>query len=334
MTSITEKKDLNLRANSDNGFVIIKKPEEQLSPKLKDTILTVPIDPFGLNNTGAICYFNSLLQAILSCKSIYNTIQDITVDSDLNKTLTGRNFVQTIRTALSENAGDQATSSSKLLTALITDLEEKIGKTNFGKMQESASEGFVWLLDMMESPESKNHPITRLFRNYYCVEFYCTKCKDIVSVQEDTGISINLFFFDSWPKPIADPSTFADAIRVHLSYTDKGYRCPRCKEPVEGIRRHTLLRSPEILVCLFNQYADKKLRYFPQSFKIPDNKNSTLTYQLVAQVEHSGNLGGGHYVCKALRKNGQNYLFNDNSYTEIQKLEPSIGTYMVFYQLV
>lgn len=320
MANMSDKKD---------SFVIVKIPEEPTF-KLKDL---VPISPFGLNNIGSICYFNSLLQALLSCKSIYNVVQDVTVDSDLNKTLTGRNFIQTVRTALSSNSNEQATSSSKLLSALIADLEERVPKTNFGKMQESASEGLVWLLDMMENPESKVHPITRLFRNYYEVEFYCTIDKNIVSVQEDTGISVNLFFYDSWPKPINDAATFADAIRVHLSHTDKGYRCPECKNTVEGIRRHTLLRSPEILVLLFNQYADKKLRYFPQSFKMPNNNNSVFVYQLVAQIEHSGNLGGGHYMCKAMRKGGKCHLFNDSMYTDVPKLEPSIGTYMVFYQL-
>jgi ubiquitin C-terminal hydrolase len=326
------------QGNSNDKFIIVKKPDGDKSATSKspddNKSAVIQIGPFGLNNVGSICYFNSLLQALLSCKSIYNVIQDITIDNDLNKTLTGRTFIQTVRTAMGGNVGECAAMSSKLLSALIADLENRLGKIDFGKMQESASEGLVWLLDMMENPESKVHPITRLFRNHYCVEFFCeTKCKDIVSVQEDTGISINLFFYDSWPKPIKDSATFADAIRVHLSNTDSGYKCPRCKETVIGIRRHTLTRVPEILVCLFNQYADKKLRYFPQSFKIPNNKGGIFTYQIVAQIEHSGNLGGGHYVCKATRKNNQHFLFNDNAFTEIPKLEPSVGTYMIFYQL-
>lgn len=323
----------SVEQSSMSGYVVVSIPK-----KLSEIAgNTSPISPFGLNNTGAICYFNSLLQAILSCQSIYNTVQDITIDSDLNKTLTGRTFVQTVRTAMGNNAGECAASSSKLLSALIADLEEKIGKTNFGKMQESASEGFVWLLDMMENPESKVHPITKLFRHRYEIEYYCQNCKDIVSVQEDSGISINLFFYDEWHKPISDAATFADAIRVHLSYTDKGYKCPKCKRVVNGIRRYTLTRTPEIMVCLFNQYVDKKLRYFPTAFKIPDQNNSAHVYQLVAQVEHSGNLGGGHYVCKATRKAGTTtapFLFNDTGVTEIPKLEPTAGTYMIFYQKI
>ena len=305
-----------------DDYIIIEKPSD-----IKPDIM-----PFGLNNTGAICYFNSLVQALLSCKSIYKTIGDITIDSDLNKSITGRTFIQTIRTASTGSQNEQATSSSQLLAALISDLNERIGKTNFGRMQESASEGLVWLLDMMEQPESKNHPITKLFRHWYGVDFYCNKCNDIVSVQEDTGICLNLFFMDNWAKPIRDSYTFADAIRVHLSNMDKDYKCPRCKERVNGFRRHTLLRAPEIFVCLFNQYADKKLRYFPQSFKIPSQTNKPMTYHIVAQIEHSGSLGGGHYVCRGMRKNGT-FLFNDNSVSSEVPLEPSIGTYIIFYQI-
>ena len=81
----------------DSGYILVKNPAEE--PKK----VSIPIGAFGLNNVGAICYFNSLLQGILSCKSIYDTIQDITIDSDLNKTLTGKAFIQTVRTAMSGN---------------------------------------------------------------------------------------------------------------------------------------------------------------------------------------------------------------------------------------
>ena len=126
-------------------------------------------------------------------------------------------------------------------------------------MQESASEGLVWLLDMIEyhpdngstnrhsneeklrqaeaqlnstatslvaSEKPRSHPITKLFRNWYSVEYYCKQCNDIVSIQEDTGISLNMFFYDSWPRPITDPMTFADAIgfMAHLQIKDTNVR--------------------------------------------------------------------------------------------------------------
>ena len=106
-----------------DDYIIVEKPSD-----IKPDIM-----PFGLNNTGAICYFNSLIQALLSCKSIYKTIGDITIDSDLNKSITGRTFVQTIRTASTGSQNEQATSSSQLLAALISDLNERIGKQILGK---------------------------------------------------------------------------------------------------------------------------------------------------------------------------------------------------------
>ena len=211
--------------------------------------------PFGLNNIGSICYFNALTQSLLSCSSIIKAIPEAKDESsDLNKTSTGKMFLNAVRTALIPNQSDMskgsiaideswlplvANISSKLLSALVADLEQKLNKNTFGRMQESASEGLVLLLDSMENPDSKQHSITKLFRHQYNVKLFCNKCREIVSEREDFGIDINLFFQDRIDK-MTKPEEFADAIYQHISPLDHDYKCPACKIRVDGIRLHTL----------------------------------------------------------------------------------------------
>lgn len=289
---------------------------------------------FGLNNTGSICYFNALTQSLLSCSSI---IKNVPLDgkdesSDLNKTITGKMFLNAVRTALSSNQTDMGNISSKLLQGLMVDLEIKLGKNNFGKMQESASEGLILLLDAMENPDSKEHLITKLFRHQYNVKLFCNKCQDIVSEREDTGIDINLFFQDRIDK-MTKPEEFAEAIYQHVSPIDHNYICPKCKSRVDGTRLHTLKYAPQIMVCKFMIYNDlgRKMNYFPLEMKFPGTKDLALSYKLVAQIEHSGGLNGGHYWCRALRGDGKIYNLNDTGVSPVA-FSSSSGTYMLFYQ--
>lgn len=295
------------------------------------TFIFLQMQPFGLNNTGAICYFNALTQSLLSCTSITKIIQNFSGESELNGTLTGKAFINAFLTALSTDRVDVSNISSKLLHALITDIK---GKNTFGKMQESASEGLVLLLDAMENPDSKEHPITKLFQHEYNVKLFCNKCKDIVSEQKDFGIDINLFFQDRLDK-MSKPEDFVDAIYQHISPLDNDYVCPKCKTRTNGIRLHTLRYAPEIMVCKFMVYNPilRKMNYFPIEMKFPGTGNNVISYKLVAQIEHSGSLEGGHYWCRARRGDDKIYNFDDTNVGSAS-FSSSSGTYMLFYQRI
>jgi uncharacterized UBP type Zn finger protein len=292
---------------------------------------------FGLNNVNANCYFNSFVQALLSCKSLFKIVQDVKDDSELNKTITGRTFIHTLRISLGNDQTQQPNISINLLEALKKDISERCINTDYGKRQESASEGLVLLLDMMEDPkkDKKNvSDVTELFRYWYDVEFFCNKCKKVVSVQSDTNVFLTLFFMDYYKSFPKTPEEFSEAIRQHISNTDKDYICPECKTRTDGIRIHTLKKCPEIFVCIYMLYSteQRKARYFPHTMKFPGFNSSYHNYNLVAQIEHSGDLNGGHYICRAMRKNGKAYLFNDNSTPVETTFSPSSSTYMLFYQ--
>ena len=66
----------------------------------------------------------------------------------------------------------------------------------------------------------------------------------------------------------------------------------------------------------------------PQEF----NLTASLKYKLKSDILHSGGLGGGHYVARGYR-DGKYYMFNDSSVHEIDSMNSTANTYMMFYEL-
>jgi ubiquitin C-terminal hydrolase len=90
---------------------------------------------------------------------------------------------------------------------------------------------------------------------------------------------------------------------------------------------------PEVIICRFNIYGARKINQFPQEFNLPHVSGSEMVYQIVAQVEHSGGLNGGHYWARGRREKNVVYRLNDLN-TSPTTFEPSIGTYMIAYHLL
>jgi ubiquitin C-terminal hydrolase len=88
----------------------------------------------------------------------------------------------------------------------------------------------------------------------------------------------------------------------------------------------------EVLVVLFNRYAEGGAVYYPPSVEIA-TAGGHAVYRLVATVEHSGTLAGGHYWARALReKSARMAMLNDATATDSDDaVRPA---YLVFYHFV
>lgn len=237
--------------------------------------------PFPLNNTGVICYFNSLLQSLAGQPAFLRAI--LKNDEYMKKTRTGRavwDFVNTFTEVDASQEGrarakapdDTINHSSLVLAALVLDLKERRPWVRFGASQESASEGLVHLLDMIEPPvmatsataaatataegarvqqgrptepatipgpggeaarpASVESPITRLFLHRYRCEVHCAKCRNMVSTMTDLAVQFNLFYFDRLREPQNTIERFSESIRRHVTLVED-YRCPTCKKNLE-----------------------------------------------------------------------------------------------------
>lgn len=326
--------------------------------------------PKGFHNGALICHFNAMLQGLLSCTSVIKTALE---NRDyLWRTLTGKAFLDLVQAYANEEGGKEAPSdkvelaSAEVLKALMKDLASRRPRTVFGNSQESADEGLVLLLDMMEAPPQlhpvtgqplvhpetrqpfkanpitgealigadgkpvlEESPISRLFLHRYNCELYCKGCKALVNTKLDVNAQFNLFHLNTLTKPPSSPEDFSEIIRRHVQEIDD-YDCEGCKKRVAVYRVYKLTLIPEVIACLFNIYGTRGPRYFPETLSFPAAQGGSLNYLQVAQVEHHGSLHGGHYIARGLRQGGKVYHFNDTQ-TYPAQFNPSSNTYLVFY---
>jgi len=256
-------------------------------------------DSFSLVNTGSICYFNSLLQALASCTSLLNiSFQDKTKTEYMF-----RKFVEQVK----DNKID-SNISSEILKALQEDIPY------FGQGQESASEAFTLLINTINNPI-----LTNLFLNRSKYTIQCLYCNYTTKEIHDYSIVLNMFHSD----------TITNENLLIQKNIINDYKCDNCgKQKILKTIRLTML--PEIIFITFNIYYIKKIHNFPIFIHL---SKSNLHYKLVSQIEHSGNLSGGHYWAKVLRKNSTYYLCNDSFY-EKTDIKPSANTYIILYHLI
>lgn len=326
--------------------------------ELYDGALAPP--PFGLANTGAICYFNSLLQALASCPSFLRACADRAGElagSALGRALTA--FARDVAASAARAApgapppdpGAVARHSAAVLAALRTEHANRKDAATplFGRGQESASEALVLLLDLAVpaapagAPAPPN-PLTRLFEHRsraHVVEPGGARR----AAAADASVHFDLFVLDAMPPASRprDPAAFARLLHGH-SVDLEGYAGATA-------RYYELATVAEVLVIVFNRYGvagrgvsvPRAAHYFPPELRFPlrDGENF-LRYRLVAQVEHAGNLSGGHYWGRFLRRagapavapttaDGLSVWTADDTRVSPAVFGPSPGTYLLFY---
>jgi ubiquitin C-terminal hydrolase len=131
---------------------------------LKDKVLIIP--PLGFQNTGSICYFNSLVQCLLSSKSFLNYSLYLENDYNLFKT-----FIDNII-------------DDKWDSVFTTRLLQKCDMTN---PNQSSSEYFIRLLDLLK--------LESLFESKHNISITCTQCGNRT---EKVDISYNLLINENF----------------------------------------------------------------------------------------------------------------------------------------
>jgi ubiquitin C-terminal hydrolase len=313
---------------------------ELLGPQTRYDAAQIPRG-FGLANTGVICHFNSLLQALGACPAVTRTAcgnRDYLV-----RTGTGAafyNYTRAVESSATE-PGFQVDSShsARLLAKLVVDLAARKPAVRFGASMESATEGLNLLLDMLEPPSQRaapdpqsegatttadpaatsgqgSNPILRLFRHRMRCQIMCAGCHQagasteglpvgVVSSRVDTGCQV-AWRMDTHTKT---PEAFAAQLRHHVSVLED-YRCSECtragRPSSKKYRVYQLLLVPPVLPIVFHS------RYLggappvdvPQTFAFCGKNGQAHSYRLVAQIEHSGSLSSGHYWAIVQRQEG------------------------------
>lgn len=262
------------------------------------------VEAFGLHNVGNSCYFNSLVQSLLSCPILRQFLLSV----PKNRVIDAFNAISTQST---RHVGD-------LLRALI-DASEGSSNTLHYNWQEDAHEGLVLLLDKM------GEGIEHLFNVRYNTTLVCATCgKEEHKAPDVAKCEVFVDYYD-------DEVDLEKYIHNHCT-TPEDYKCEKCEEIETTVCQKTLRRISTIVVLTLKKYHGKKHVNFPLDFTINGGKIK-LHYKIVAQIEHTGTMGGGHYYAKCLRADGKVYVCNDSSVAVADRFDPTPNTYMVFYHL-
>lgn len=317
-------------------------------------IPSLELKPFGFNNLGATCYFNAVLQSLLSCTSFVQDLLKNKNDPEYNKNPVTLKLIELIELAL--NIKNTNVSINQTAPTIWLEMikflckKNNINRNNFMNGQQCAREGFHCLMESMENFES----IQNIFTHRYKTMIYCIDCDKCVSnvdsictlfeVQPDLKTE-QIERFKKFDKLIEmnenkkellnNKSEMNKFLSRQYGYVDKFFKCPECKQLGEKYRIDHLVMVPEILVVLSKKYiANNKLDIytdFPKTLEF-NGKYGILKYEAVSQIEHSGDLNGGHYWAISRRHDGW-YSLNDNQFTK-SEFNPTKNTYIVFYHLM
>lgn len=263
---------------------------------------------FGLQNTGSICYFNSLIQGLISCPIFISAIK---------RHVTSNNEVAVAFAAFLDHI---MSTDTPVITA--NPILQQIVNTHvfFGRQQEDASEGFDLLLEKL------GDNISKVFESKWRVDVYCDTCNAFVSNATDT---MNRLIMEQKYIALSDDG-FEGYASAHMSQFDD-YTCNTCKKKnVKGMKVSRLIAPPDIYVISFNKFLSKwKDEDYPYEMDVIYDRTKKKTYRLAAIIKHYGGRDGGHYTAIGIR-GPKAYAFNDAQCTET-KFTQSENDYMLFY---
>lgn len=325
-----------------------------------------------VNKKGFLCYFNSLTQALISCSSFNKIMIEIDISNiktEHNEEIIIKQFkdlfkihndyheyIKTI-TGKRVSIKDLIPEEKKRLIHLRTNLQNQsyyiwnkmiqvlLKKSkeiaSFAYGQQDAKEGFHLLLQSLESFQS----IQNLFLHRRVNKLFCPNCQTWFSQLNEMNLSFDveanlkleqLENFKELDNTLGKEQGLNEFLLQQNNYVDINCECSNCKIRSEKYRESSLVMVPEILFVMSKKYdiTLKKLNIFtdfPIKLKFK-GVTTDLIYEPVAQIEHVGNLNGGHYWAICKRKNGW-FNLNDNSMSN-SEFKPTPNTYIVLYHIM
>jgi ubiquitin C-terminal hydrolase len=292
----------------------------------------------GFVNLGATCYFNSILQCLISCTSIFETLDNNRNLPHVKDNPLAMQLLELYETASSGQ--DISRVGIPVWRYVLGIAQRRSDNVKIDLGQQDAHEGMMMLLDVLDTlPEIKH-----LFEHRHRTRILCDACKKWVVDKSETNLTFEVqpdlkteqhIKFHAVDEHYNKSMSLNEFLRKQNGFVDKDYICPNeyCKQRGQKFKTTTLTMVPEILPVLIKKYACKSMTPFPGKLQfLSEQGTKEIIYHLVAQSEHSGGMGGGHYWTVGLRSDGWKML-NDNSVSPGQP-GPTLNSYVLFYHYI
>lgn len=287
---------------------------------------------FGLINTGVICYFNSLVQSLMSCSALNKYLMEG------GENIVAREYVKLYRCMNSSNVLDYGSAVElwnalrrEVLSAGAHDMSRRIFASGG---QQCADEALKLML------EALGDDVLSKFIVKYSHYIECEECGKHTVERRDFNSFIKIYGGEikyTGDDPEMWRRAFQQYLLRHYEIVED-YTCEGCNVK-KTRRRYTQLRMlNNMIVIVLEKYGAKKNIYYPSKLVFPAIGGGSMTYQLVSQIDHYGSMFGGHYIARSVRRDGKKICvahLNDMSVNVIDKdgFIPNTNTYILFYHL-
>lgn len=259
----------------------------------------------GIINSGNKCYFNSMIQVLISCPFI-------------NK------FMQSSETPLAKEYSELVKGNK----SIISDIYMQMKKYNKGALieansQEDAHEALIAFMEVVERCDKKLYTsIYNCLFHRLCQVLMCKTCgKATVDKFEEL-----MFHFDN----------NCSKIQEYICDEEVEHKCVNCSPNVniKHTKSQKISRLGPIIFIAYKQYTQKQKPFIQHRFTFNNIDGESIhMYELVAQIQHSGTQQGGHYysIC---RRNDGIYVLNDSSVSRINDFGIDANTYILVYSYI
>eukprot|EP00466_Bigelowiella_natans_P010688 jgi/Bigna1/38416/e_gw1.25.82.1 len=311
--------------------------------------MAAKIAPRGLANLGNTCFFNSVMQNMVTMDDFSRGIQEETgIGAPLHENL--RAFFREMR---KPSSSKNSMSPSGVFNAVC-----KYHTRFRGGRQHDSHELLRAMLDSLREEKTRPPPVSkkgqraieksgivdRLFGGSFLNCVQCLKCKS-VSLTTEAFMDISL--------AISPPPGSSNNLKTNNNNNNNSMRNDGEIVRTQARRRAMVKDCPETLTIHLKRFAatargfskvgkhvsiplqlDMAPYTIPKLGKIED-KPEPILYSLSGIVVHSGGMGGGHYVAYTRRDSSSWFYFSDRHYKDVKESSVlNAQAYVCFYKRV
>lgn len=270
--------------------------------------------PVAQNNTGAICWFNSLMQTLLGIPAIAQILLDYAPEFKNNGL--AREYTNILAN------GQTSNSSYGLLRAFLARMKTMKINLNIGAQGQDCAG-----MAMFEFIRGLGPRIEEAFKTVVEFTITCPNCGAQTQTTRDDachlGVSGNVIF--------TTEAEFKKYLHLHEDNVD-AWKCDECRVLSRDVKRRAQLKVlRSVIMVLFEHNHTLRRRWFPSSMTFPKIGGGNLTYNLVGKINYSGCITSGHYYAHSLRDSW--YCLNDTSMSSGSSA-PEPNTVLAIYHLV